>query len=1241
MPVLVLVGASLSPSATRAARGQLVAPPALRFERVDTTYGFPQSSTYGLVEQTNGYLWATTLDGLVRFDGFARRIHDRNTDPGILTTRMTALFAHEPTGDLWIGTEDGRVIRKRGDAFSTLFEPRVAQKGVTGVAVSDDGRRLFVADDSGLQELQIVDDARPVVEPGRKHPGISRYSCNTAVVGARQLGYVSDGELVALPLPAPLVDKTDQISCRGNHHGILWLRAPGTELYRVDDDQITVEPRSAEIPASAQPMLEDADGNLWLRFGGLPHLARLDPAGNITRYGERHGLDPLADPITALVDREGGLWFGTTLGLYRYRGEAIDGLNLRTDDGDEIEVSSVYEARDRTKWLVTRDARLAVLRRDGELTEFSALDESGFLALRPELSRTAAGAPWSGRPKVVSAYTAFREDRAGRLWIGTNMGLVAVHADGHLVIYTARFDNEHPGEIDGAINDILVEDEGLWLATSRGLVRFEGDRQVRVWGSADGIDAPILTLLRGRDGALWIGTRDAVLRFVGDRVEPVAGLDPLGQARALHEDAEGRLWIGTYDSGLFRRLSDGTIEHVGPAEGFPSGAFTLRFDNRGYLWTTSNRGLSRTRVADLERALGRRDGLPARLPTTLYDHRAGLPAAECNGGFGTAGYPCDDDAWCVHTMGGVAVARLDAIRVVDIPPIPVLDEVLVDREPRPLTGSGLELRPDDLDVVLRYGGIAFEGAADVRFRHRLVGHNNHWIDDGHRRELLFSDLPPGTYTFELIAENREGIASPEPLRLAITVAPAWWERPIVLLAGLFLTLGLVSGAVRWRLLALQRRHQREERALRETAELLEARVRERTAVLDAEVQERRRAEVAAYQASAVKSQFIAQMSHELRTPMNAIIGLSDLLARTGLSDEQRTWVRTVRASGGALLTLIEDILDFSRLEAGGLELEHREFDPAGLIDEAVAIVRTQAAAKGLALSWSAAGVVPTRVVGDPDRLRQILLNLLANAVKFTPAGAIDVTLAVAATDNGWRLTIAVRDTGIGIPADQRARIFEPFVQADASISRRFGGSGLGLSITRRLVDAFGGALRLESEVGVGSTFTVEIPVGRHDTAATSGALAIPEVPADPARPLRILVTEDEPINQIVAKAMLSHAGHACTLASSGDEALARLAETDVDIVLMDLNMPGTNGFEATRRIRAEFPAARQPWIIALTAAATVEERRNAFAAGVDDFLSKPVREAALVDALARATRSHPQPGMGRSWTGLHGPSGGS
>jgi signal transduction histidine kinase/ActR/RegA family two-component response regulator len=355
--------------------------------------------------------------------------------------------------------------------------------------------------------------------------------------------------------------------------------------------------------------------------------------------------------------------------------------------------------------------------------------------------------------------------------------------------------------------------------------------------------------------------------------------------------------------------------------------------------------------------------------------------------------------------------------------------------------------------------------------------------------------------------------------------------------------------------------------------------------------------------SAVKSQFLATMSHEMRTPLHGMLGTLGLLRGAGRTADPDPQLALVERAGEHLLGLINDVLDFSRLEAGHLEVQSAPFDVASVLHEAVELSAAPAAAKGLDLHL--ASVLPERqwIQGDPSRFRQVLLNLIGNAVKFTDDGSVDVVADLA----DGRLRVTVRDTGIGIPPEDVERIFDPFQQADSSFSRRFAGTGLGLTISRELARAMGGDLRCTSAPGVGSTFTFELPWQTADAPLSPVAPAV--ATPGPALSGRVLLADDNPVNVLVAKGMLQRLGLTVTVVTDGAQAVASYLEDVPAIVLMDCHMPEMDGFEATQRIRAEEHGRGWPRtpIIAVTANAFRDDRDRSLAAGMDEHLAKPFR----------------------------------
>ncbi len=385
------------------------------------------------------------------------------------------------------------------------------------------------------------------------------------------------------------------------------------------------------------------------------------------------------------------------------------------------------------------------------------------------------------------------------------------------------------------------------------------------------------------------------------------------------------------------------------------------------------------------------------------------------------------------------------------------------------------------------------------------------------------------------------------------------------------------------------------------------------------------AKEAAETANRAKSHFLANMSHEIRTPMNAIIGLSQLGLDDARDPKLQDYLRKIFSASRALLSILNDILDYSKIEAGRLQIDNTEFRLDEVLESTLALYRPGAEAKEVELALDIAADVPRRLVGDPVRLGQVLNNLLGNAVKFTASGRVRVAARQLANDGRRaRLELAVSDSGIGIEPEQLRHLFQPFVQADGSITRRFGGTGLGLSISRSLLHLMDGDISVDSMPGQGSTFRIQIGFDlASGTAAKprqgpAGAIDLAALAA-PVAGARVLLVEDNLVNQQVAKGFLTKAGIGCTVARHGGEALEQLALSEFDLILMDLQMPEMDGFEATRRIRRNPGWAGLP-IIALTASAMVKDRDDCLAAGMNDHLAKPLDAVGLIEMLRRWIR---------------------
>ncbi|OWP62681.1 hypothetical protein CDA63_12975 [Hymenobacter amundsenii] len=745
---------------------------------------------------------------------------------------------------------------------------------------------------------------------------------------------------------------------------------------------------------------------------------------------------------------------------------------------------------------------------------------------------------------------------------------------------------------------------GLWVGTLGDGAFYLRAGRLRHYTTATGLlHNDVYAVLTDRQGRVWFashGTGLAVLETGGEfrsyRLLP-GGID----ATALAQDATGRVWVGTEGDGLFcfeqGRFRQFTARNSGLASNYCYGLLPtpagLLVQHRNALSLGRGHGFRPLTTPGnplvqelLPNAMAL---LPGPQPAAVLASRPGLLRVALSRWPATT-----------HTAVSVTAVEVDGAR----------------RDPGTL--PELAARPHHLTWFFRAASLAPAGT--WQYQYRLRGYQPQWSRPSSLAEADFPHLEAGNYQFEVRArrgaEDHWGAVAAAPLR----IATPFWQTAWFAVLSVAAVAGGVWGFTRARTATLRRQKLRLEATVQErTAELRQQKAETEQTNADLVV-----ARDAAEASRRAKAQFLANMSHEIRTPMNAVIGLSHLLRNTPINGEQQEYLEAIQSSSQNLLVIINDILDSSKMEAGKLTLEQAPFRLPALVERIGRMFRFATEAKGLYFHTEISPEVPAAILGDPVRLNQVLVNLVGNAVKFTTRGGITLRVelvAPAGPEAAAGLRFGIRDTGIGIAADKLDSIFEDFSQANASTTRQYGGTGLGLSIARNLVQLHGGRLWVESEEGAGSTFWFEIPARPADPATVPPEAALVLPPFEP--PLRVLVAEDNLLNQLVARKTLEAWNVRVTLADNGRLAVEAAQQQVFDAVLLDVQMPEMDGYEAARQLRALFPDPQRLPLIGLTASALPEDRVLALAAGMNDTLAKPFDPAVLYARLAHYTGRTP------------------
>lgn len=1202
------------------------------FERISSLKWFDQSGINAIAQDQNGFMWFATNNGLIMFDGYTSHeyLHNPYDNTSLPHNNVNTVYI-DKYGVLWVGTWGG--LAKFDIKSETFYRYRNDPKNLKSL-IGNDVRSIC---EDLFGNLWVATYGNGISKLTRKTEEFQSFMYSSSYSNSVSSNYVN--------FIKPSIDGKLWIGTRRGLNKLDPTNTRFTAFLTGDKDDEGINDNNIT------DLVETKNGDVWIgtMYGGLNLLNnrgvfikfKSDPKSKNSIINNR---------INALIEDDAqNLWIGTS--------EGIDILNYQTNQFTLIqnEPRNIFS-------LNNNDVRCLFKDKSGMMWIATVQGVSTYSKLKERFKKFQRE-PNKTNTLSNNFITSFAEDASGNLWLGTREGLNYYDFKSNTFKNFYVFPESERGLSSNEITCLFIDPEQkIWVGTKNGLNLFDPwINQTRVFRpdplNPNSINNEIFTIYQDRLGQMWLGTRKGLVKFdaqngVFEFFRPNPTADSGQNSNSVYtikEDRFGALWIGTLGSGLadFNRSTKQFTRYIHTSKDSSTisnnGITSIIEDKLGFIWIgTYGGGLNRfdrknrtfTKVLlssntpneiinaivedeennlwiSTSKSLIKYD--TRNRTTRIYDILDGLQSRQFNLGAGIRLKTGE------LAFGGVAGFNLfNPLTIVEnkyVPPLGFTSFKVLDKNV-PLHQAVYNLAYNENYISFEFSALSYAISDKNQFAYKLEGFDDDWIYSGNRHTTSYGNLPPGNYVFKFKASNSDGLWNENAKSIHFNIErPFWSTWWFISLCVLIFSLALIFG-FRYRTNSINKRNR-----------WLEIKVRQRTAELEKARLEAESAKVSAENASKIKSGFLANMSHEIRTPLNGIIGFADLLLKYNLTPDQLKYLDLIRSSSDTLLKLLSDILDISKIEQGKLNIENIVFNFQDVIHSTLLPYQYRANEKGLQFMLSFDPRIPNFISSDPTRIKQLIVNLVSNSLKFTDRGGIILSFEADnnPTQDGefFYINGYVADTGIGVPPEKQNLIFDTFTQADGSFTRKFGGSGLGLSIVKQLLKLMGGDIVVISPSPL-ETFKSNTPGAcfkfRFKVQSKLNYTANAKLPDEFTNKLKfdetyeVLLVEDNKINQMLASAVLENFGVKVTTADDGLQGFEMAKSGDYNLILMDVQMPVMNGYEATTAIRH---AGIKVPIIGLTANVYQEDIEKCIDAGMNAHIGKPFTEQDLFAELKK------------------------